>query len=96
VNKLSSAISPAFFRQMQLGESRAGLTLTLRLCPSRSHLIYCPHGCWYCYANYDKETAIKNFQQHDPNSDFLLNRKIKVIKELTEDDKEKETQLGLF
>ncbi|WP_422445655.1 hypothetical protein [Thermoanaerobacterium sp. DL9XJH110] len=52
--------------------------------------------CWYCYANYEKETATKNFQQHDPDSEFLLNRKIKVIKELTEGEKEKEPQLSLF
>ncbi|MFC1452170.1 DUF1848 domain-containing protein [Verrucomicrobiota bacterium] len=30
----------------------------------------CPHGCIYCYANIDKEQAIKPFNAHDPSSAF--------------------------
>lgn len=32
----------------------------------------CAHGCIYCYANYDKETVIRNRKMHDPDSPFLI------------------------
>ena len=32
----------------------------------------CPHGCVYCYANYDRRTVEQNFQQHDPHSPLLI------------------------
>jgi hypothetical protein len=32
----------------------------------------CPHGCVYCYANYDSETVKKNCALHDPASPFLI------------------------
>lgn len=32
----------------------------------------CPHLCRYCYANYDKETVMRNYRLHDPNSPFLI------------------------
>lgn len=32
----------------------------------------CPHGCIYCYANYDRRTVEQNFRQHDPDSPFLI------------------------
>lgn len=31
----------------------------------------CPHGCIYCYANINKERAIKLYNSHDPDSAFL-------------------------
>ncbi|HOP62612.1 MAG TPA: DUF1848 domain-containing protein [Spirochaetota bacterium] len=31
----------------------------------------CTHRCVYCYANYDHELAIKNFERHNPGSDLL-------------------------
>jgi hypothetical protein len=31
----------------------------------------CPHGCLYCYANANKATADRAFQNHDPASAFL-------------------------
>ena len=31
----------------------------------------CPHGCLYCYANADKATARRAFENHDPDSAFL-------------------------
>jgi len=31
----------------------------------------CPHGCIYCYANINKEQALKSFKTHDPESIFL-------------------------
>ena len=31
----------------------------------------CPHGCLYCYANADKATAHRAFENHDPDSAFL-------------------------
>jgi hypothetical protein len=31
----------------------------------------CPHGCVYCYANANKATAERTFQNHDPDSAFL-------------------------
>ena len=34
----------------------------------------CRHFCRYCYANYDRETVIKNSRQHDPASPFLIGR----------------------
>jgi hypothetical protein len=35
----------------------------------------CPHGCIYCYANYNKDTVIKNLKQHNPASPFLIGGK---------------------
>lgn len=32
----------------------------------------CGHLCRYCYANYDKETVIRNRKLHDPKSPLLL------------------------
>ena len=32
----------------------------------------CGHGCLYCYANYDRETVLKNRAQHDSTSPFLI------------------------
>jgi hypothetical protein len=32
----------------------------------------CPHGCIYCYANYDRDTVRANVRQHDPASPFLI------------------------
>ena len=32
----------------------------------------CGHGCLYCYANYDRETVLKNRAQHDSASPFLI------------------------
>lgn len=34
----------------------------------------CPHGCIYCYANYDRRTVEKNFAMHDPHSPLLIGR----------------------
>ena len=31
----------------------------------------CPHGCRYCYANYDKRTVAANYRRHDPKSPYL-------------------------
>lgn len=31
----------------------------------------CAHGCVYCYANTDPQTALRNLDQHNPNSDSL-------------------------
>ena len=31
----------------------------------------CPHGCIYCYANVNKQRAIKSFRKHDKYSAFL-------------------------
>ena len=32
----------------------------------------CPHGCLYCYANYDRRTVSDNFRRYDPASPFLI------------------------
>ncbi len=32
----------------------------------------CLHFCRYCYANYDKQTVMKNFSKHDPDSPLLI------------------------
>ncbi|TNI50215.1 DUF1848 domain-containing protein [Aeromonas veronii] len=32
----------------------------------------CLHGCSYCYATYNQNAVIRNKQQHDPNSPFLI------------------------
>ena len=32
----------------------------------------CAHFCRYCYANYDRNTVIRNMRQHDPESPFLI------------------------
>ena len=32
----------------------------------------CPHGCIYCYANYDRRAVERNIARHDPDSLFLI------------------------
>ena len=32
----------------------------------------CPHGCKYCYANYDEAKVGENKEKHDPNSSLLI------------------------
>lgn len=32
----------------------------------------CGHGCLYCYANYDRETVVKNMKQHHDSSPLLI------------------------
>ena len=32
----------------------------------------CPHGCLYCYANYDKALVMENYSLHDPDSPLLI------------------------
>lgn len=32
----------------------------------------CPHGCKYCYANYNQEIVNRNILMHDPNSPLLI------------------------
>lgn len=32
----------------------------------------CPHGCIYCYANYDRKTVRQNVKLHEPDSPFLI------------------------
>lgn len=43
----------------------------------------CMHLCRYCYANGSRETIIKNYNNHDPKSPFLIGN-------IKEDDKVKE------
>ncbi|MDI6828058.1 MAG: DUF1848 domain-containing protein, partial [Armatimonadota bacterium] len=31
----------------------------------------CPHGCVYCYANSNKQAALRSFEAHNPESDML-------------------------
>lgn len=45
----------------------------------------CPHGCLYCYANYDQETVLKNRKLHNPASPLLIG-------EVTEHDVIKEAE----
>lgn len=32
----------------------------------------CPHGCRYCYANYDQRVVAANYKMHDPDSPYLI------------------------
>ncbi len=46
----------------------------------------CLHLCSYCYANGDKKTILKNYQNHDDNSPFLIghslpNDQIRIAKQ---------------
>ena len=38
----------------------------------------CPHGCVYCYANTNIQTALRSYERHDPGSD-ILGRSIPVL-----------------
>jgi len=31
----------------------------------------CPHGCVYCYAVADRDRAVANFREHDPEAEML-------------------------
>jgi len=31
----------------------------------------CPHGCVYCYANTNTQTALRSYERHNPRSDML-------------------------
>lgn len=46
----------------------------------------CPHGCLYCYANYNKDVVKKNYSLHNPNSPFLIGdfRKEDIIVEVNQ------------
>lgn len=37
----------------------------------------CPHGCRYCYANFNQEIVRENFRRHDPASPYLTGGPIK-------------------
>ena len=32
----------------------------------------CPHGCVYCYAVQQRDTALRRFKEHDPHGEFLF------------------------
>lgn len=57
----------------------------------------CPHGCVYCYANYDKKTVAENIRLHDPASPFLIGgfREGDIIKEAKQESYF-DAQLRLF
>ncbi|MGD2250609.1 MAG: DUF1848 domain-containing protein [Candidatus Methanofastidiosia archaeon] len=55
----------------------------------------CPHGCVYCYAVRNRKLALKRFQEHDPNSEFLFEPK-KYDEAKESSDKEKETKKRSF
>ncbi len=57
----------------------------------------CPHGCVYCYANYDRETVAQNCKRHDADSPLLVGEVSEqdVIKCATQTSW-KEAQIGLF
>lgn len=45
----------------------------------------CPHGCVYCYANISRNSALKNFKNHNPNSKFIVQDKGIKLNEEKED-----------
>jgi len=56
----------------------------------------CPHGCIYCYANMNKEVAIKKHTEHDLNSAFLgysAAESMEWIAEFNEKQAKKKTDL---
>ena len=57
----------------------------------------CGHGCLYCYANYDKETVIKNQKLHHVSSPLLIGEvtEYDVIKQ-AEQKSWKNRQLDIF
>lgn len=57
----------------------------------------CTHRCIYCYANYNHDQAIKNFSEHNPESELLYGRLTgcEIIRERKEQTKNS-GQLELF
>lgn len=52
----------------------------------------CPHGCSYCYANVNKQVALRNYRAHVPEDELLAKCRVNVVKRLPEDD----GQMSLF
>jgi len=40
----------------------------------------CSHNCLYCYANYDKDSVLKNGEKHNPLSPLLIGEEMDVVK----------------
>lgn len=43
----------------------------------------CPHGCSYCYANKNKQAALKNYSKHSPEDELLVSGKIEIVKRIS-------------
>lgn len=52
----------------------------------------CPHGCVYCYAVRSQQIAVKRFQAHDPESEFLFTD----LTDVTKIEHQPDHQLRLF
>ena len=56
----------------------------------------CPHGCIYCYAVRNRDTALRRYRQHDPSGEFLFNPEAPVIQKTSIPDKPLPKQPSLF
>ena len=56
----------------------------------------CPHGCIYCYAVRNRDTALRRYRQHDPSGEFLFNPEAPVIQKPSIPDKPLPKQPSLF
>lgn len=56
----------------------------------------CLHGCLYCYATKRHDTALRQYQSHDPHAPALLPLHAEAAAKLEQHEKERNSQPGLF
>ncbi len=58
----------------------------------------CTHRCLYCYANYDHDLALNNFQNHNPHSELITGELMggEIIRERKDRQNKNNCQLTLF
>ncbi|MFW6007453.1 MAG: DUF1848 family protein [Nanoarchaeota archaeon] len=99
--KKSSCIDATYFNKifnLNLDVSRAPTRDQCNCYKSTDIGVYntCPHGCIYCYANYNQKKALRNYNEHHYQQEFLGNIELKNIKRIKKDRTNNQKQMNLF